>query len=190
MLPMNGHPDAAESDVEFDVAEMDTLTRSVEGVKMPLVDIRTGLPKRHRDGSPVTITLQGRQSAAFRDTLHQIQQKRAADRANNAEKPVESETERREREDRLFLIACTVDWSFKSMDRLPFPCTPANVRKFWHDPRFRTVSENAIAFIMADANFLAASAANSGNTQDTSSSSAVLFPRAPVVSATYSEATG
>jgi hypothetical protein len=181
------HPDKS-ADAEFDFAEFDTKTRAELGAKMPLLDMRTGLPKRHPDGTAITISLLGRQSEAFRETLHKVQQRRAADRLATDRYP-ESETERREREDREFLIACTVDWSFKVMDGQPFPCSPVNIRKLWNDPRFRTVAETAIAFIMADANFLALSPNGSANSPATSSSSAAPFPTTAAASATYSEAT-
>lgn len=168
---------AEPTDFDFDIAEFDTHTLAETGMKMPLLDLRTGLPRRRRDGVPVTITLLGRQSDAFRDTLHKIQTARVTDRLNT-DKPVESDAQRREREDRDFLIACTADWSFTIMDGKPFTCTPGNIRKFWNDRRFRSLHESGIAFIMADANFLAPLPDNLANTPAITSSSPALSPTA------------
>jgi hypothetical protein len=52
---------------DFDLACIDTLTRSQQCAPMEVINYRTGLPMRHADGTPVTVTLLGRASDVYRE---------------------------------------------------------------------------------------------------------------------------
>lgn len=174
-----------EKNEKFDLASLDTLTLSEEGMPMPLINPRTRTPIRNEDGTPLTITLLGRHSEAFRETLRNSQQ----GRADLTSRGIAISDEHREREDIATLVACTRDWTLQLLDGKEFPCTPQNVRKLWNDQRFRGLRESAIAFILADGNFLRDLPDTSGDTPDTNSSLAGAYPRA-VLSETSSAATG
>lgn len=152
---------------DFDLQQLDTLTLSEVGVAMPIIDMRTNRTMTNEDGSDVSITLLGRQSETFRMTLRQIQKQRQKLR----EERKEVDAEHLEKEDVITLIACTRDWTIKRLSGQDFPCTPANIRRLWTDSRFRSLREVAIAFIMADANFLPRMATGSDDMLDTTSPS-------------------
>jgi len=159
---------------KFDLAALDTKTLSEQGMPMPIIHPRTRTPIMNEDGTPLTITLLGRHSEAFRETLRASQQ----GRADLTARGIAISDEHREREDINTLVACTRDWTFQVLDGKEFPCTPQNVRKLWNDTRFRGLRETAIGFILSDGNFLRDLPGSSADMPDTSSSSAVAFPRA------------
>jgi hypothetical protein len=136
----------------FDFADLDTLTLSERGVDMPLVNLRTRAALIDDDGTPLTITLAGRQSDTFRSSLKSLLSRRAEAAARN---PGTTDTDTKEIDDIEILIACTLGWTFKIFDKQPFPCTPLNIRKLWNDPRFRPQRAQAMDFLLTDANFLA-----------------------------------
>lgn len=169
----------------FDLAELDTLTLAEEGVEMPLLHPRTRAAILDEDGkTPLTITLAGRQSDAFRDVLKAIQSRRGELRIRGQEQDGDA----KEREDIEILVACTRAWTLKMLDKGPFPCTPANVRKLWNDARFRTLRETAMAFLLTDANFLPPPSSASEDTPNTISSYVARF-QPEAASQTLSEAT-
>ena len=169
----------------FDLAELDTLTLAEQGLPMPLINLRTRAQLIDDDGTPVTITLVGRQSEAFRDALKSIQTKRGELRNRGQE----ADSDAKEREDIDILIACTRDWSFKTLDKAPFPCTPQNIRKLWHDNRFRPLRELAMNFLLLDANFLAQTSNESDVTPAISLSSVARSRTTQAPSQTPSKAT-
>jgi hypothetical protein len=157
-------------DDDFDLLQFDTLTLAETGVPMPLIDLRNNQVMRNKDGSEVTITLMGRHSTTFRETLVKIQERRSE--LISQRKPID--TAQREKEDIATLIACTRDWTIRQLGRQEFPCTAANIRRLWSDERFRSLREIAMAFILGDANFLAPTSSNSSDMLGTNSSSTDL----------------
>jgi hypothetical protein len=117
---------------------------------MPVVHPGTGHVFYNEDKSPVTITLLGRSSEAFRDVLRQIQVNRA-DMANRRQTITDDDIYK---EDTDTLLACTVNWTIKVLRGEAFPCNPQNARKLWTDMEFRWLRERALQFIIQDANFL------------------------------------
>lgn len=137
--------------MSFDISSLDIMTAQDQGAVMEVVDPRTGQVARGADGNPVTITLLGRYSAKARDTQRKLQNRRLDQarrgRSNNMT------AEEIEAEANEILVACTVAWSFDSLDGQPFPCNEANARKFWNDPRFRHIREQADTFVATEGNF-------------------------------------
>jgi hypothetical protein len=167
----------------FDLSEMDTLTLAEAGVPMPILNLRTRTPVVDDDGSAVTITFAGRQSETFREVLKAIQTRRG-EAVNRLGVNIDAET--KEREDIDILIACTLAWTIKTLDHQPFPCSPQNIRKLWNDPRFRPLREQAMGFLLNDANFLPQTSGVSDDTPVTSSLSVVPSRTAAAASETPS----
>jgi hypothetical protein len=118
---------------------------------MEIVDPK-GEIVRDDQGNPVTITLRGKNSEAARAAERkavnrQIEAARRGRKNVNHVEDVESQNLDR-------LEACTVDWSFTELDGKPFPCNPANARQFWGDRRFRSIRDQAEAFIADEQNFI------------------------------------
>ncbi len=134
----------------FDIATLDTLTLSEEGVPMPVAHPKTRKALIGSNGTPITVTLLGKNSDTARAAM-----RRQADRASErASRGIVSSPEDRERNDAEFLAACTKAWTFDQMDGAPFPCTSQNAEKLWSDQRFRWLREQALAFILEDGNFI------------------------------------
>lgn len=167
--------------MSFDIALLDTKTLSDAGVQMTLVHLKTGEPLMHTKENPgdpdkpVTITVHGRQSQVFRDWLRATQATRAQEAAARQKQNLpalsaEELAEQAEADNNAMMIACTEDWSFTELHGKPFPCTEANKRLFYTDPRFRSYRQQVFDFIMADSNFLAKSLSDFKSSPATSSS--------------------
>jgi hypothetical protein len=136
--------------MSFDLAALDTRTKSEAGMPMTLISPKTLSPILNDAGEPVTITLRGRNSAAYKAVFRTIQQ-RSRERANRGITPTDDEQRTDEAE---FVSACTVAWTFTDLDGAPFPCTPENIHKLWNDPRFTWILEQATRFAANDGNFI------------------------------------
>lgn len=134
----------------FDIAALEVQSRSESGMPMSIIHPRTKVPVLDEEKNPVTITLLGRNSATFRETQRRIRDRRA-DRASKAIKATDEDLERDELD---LLVAVTIGWTFTVMDGQPFPCNPENARRFWADPRFVWIREQAMSFVLEDGNFL------------------------------------
>lgn len=135
----------------FDIGRLETLTKSEKGVKMELIHPASMSQVLREDGEPVTITLLGANSEAFREAQRQVQDRRATRVAKGAK----TTTDDVRGEDFHILMACTVDWTFDKLDGQPFPFNRENSRKFWGDRRFDWIFRAAIVFIVQEGNFLA-----------------------------------
>ncbi len=134
----------------FDLTKLDSRSKSETGVEMKIIHPGTLAPITNSDGQPVTITLRGRNSTAYKTAFRMVQD-RARERAARGLRPNDEET----RVDEIdFLCAVTTDWKFTELDGAPFPCTPENIRKLWSDERFTWVLEQATRFAANDGNFL------------------------------------
>ena len=141
----------------FDIACLDTLTASQTGAAMPVVNLRTGIPYRLDDDkkTPVTITLLGRASDAYRAKQRVLQERRADRQARG----IILSPEEVGQEDAELLTICTVGWTIEQLDGQPFPFSAANAALLWSDPRFVALRGRAIQFLIDDGNFLPISSA-------------------------------
>ena len=139
----------------FDIACLDTYTRSQSGTDMTVTNPRSNAPMLRDDGSPVTITLHGRASDQYREKQREIQQ----GRADRAARGIATNSDEIAQEDVAILIACTVTWNIDEMDGKPFPASPDNIRLLWSDHRFMGLRDRAIRHILDDGNFLPVSSA-------------------------------
>ena len=135
----------------FDIAVLDTLTRSQEGVPMPVLHPATRQVIMLEDGRPWTITLCGRSSDAHRSVMREIEAGRA-DRLARGQQPTPEDIER---DNNRVLVACTKGWTTVLRDAVPFEYSHDNARTLWSDRRFAWLRDQAIRFIQDDANFLA-----------------------------------
>jgi hypothetical protein len=134
----------------FDIATLETRTRSEAGATMQLNHPSSGSPILDDKGQPITITLLGRNSDAYERAARVVVERRIE---RNARGVVATADEAREDECEI-LTACTKGWSFDKMGNEDFPCTPENIRKFWRDRRFPWIFEAAQRFVLSDGNFL------------------------------------
>ena len=137
--------------MSFDISALDTLTKSQDGVEMPLIHQGTGKPFLTDAGVPLFIRLRGRTSDEYMGAEESIREQRNA----IMRRGVQVGQQEADSFGTALLVAATVDWNFDSMDGAPFPCTPQNARRLWSDKRFRWVRESAFAFVANDGNFLA-----------------------------------
>lgn len=166
----------------FDIASIG-LERTESGSPWPLLHPKTKAPLLNPDKTPITITLLGQYSEAFREDRRQCQIARGEfvdvavkNDPKLVDKTIPLPRDFLERWDTSLLVACTTDWSFTSMDGQPFPCTMANAARFWADSRFWRFREPAVAFIMEDGNFLAEESIILSGTPDISSGSTSRSP--------------
>lgn len=149
--PLPSQPAAPATKGGFDIGRLETLTKSEQGVKMELIHPVSMSQVLRADSAPVTITLLGANSEAFREAQRQVQDRRAARVAKGAK----TSSDDVRSEDFHILMACTVDWTFDQLDGQPFPYSRDNCRKFWSDRRFDWIFRAAIIFIVQEGNFLA-----------------------------------
>jgi hypothetical protein len=133
--------------MSFDIAALDVVTPSDAGAVMELIDLRTGEVAKDSEGKPVWIKLAGVYSSKTREAERALNEQRILSIRDGKPAPSDSEATAG-----LF-AACTLDWSFDTMDGKPFPCTPENAKAFWLDPRFATILNQADRFVSKIANF-------------------------------------
>jgi hypothetical protein len=134
----------------FDIAKLETSTRSEEGVEMEVIHPRTQAPVLNDDGSPVTITLLGRNSEAYLEEERAMRDRRQS----RLTRGIKLTQEDLDDDEARLLCAATKAWTFATMGGQDFPCTPQNARRLWSDRRFRWLRERAIQFVLMDGNFL------------------------------------
>jgi hypothetical protein len=134
----------------FDLASLDTRTRSEAGVPMTVVHPKTRGPVSRADGTVVTITLLGRCSDTYRDKQRELNERNA----EMASRGIRQGRDEREQDDIELLVACTRAWTFDQLDGVDFPCTPENARRLWGDTRFLWLRDQSISHIQTDGNFL------------------------------------
>lgn len=134
----------------FDLASLDSRTRSVAGVRFKVRDPRTATPMRNSVGEEVFVLLHGRNSPIFEQLQQQANDARAARAAAGIE--LSSEELRQERVD--YVAGCTSGWNIEQLDGQPFPYSPENAKRMWADKRFSWLLNEAWAFVINEANFL------------------------------------
>ena len=132
----------------FDIAELDSSGPADDGRDMEVLRL-DGTVVRDEEGSALTITLRGRLSRAVQNADRDIQLRRL----ENARRGRRATLEDAENELTETLVAATKAWKFSKMDGQEFPCSPENARKFWADPRFLHIREQAIVFMREDSRF-------------------------------------
>ena len=134
----------------FDIAKLDTQTRSEQGVAMTVRHPGTGLAILDDQGEPVTITLMGNNSEAFRTMQRAISERRQARRAKRIEITVDD----LRNDDTEVMAALTLGWTFTEMDGKPFSFSPENARRLWADTRWEWLFNEAVSFTAAAGNFM------------------------------------
>lgn len=137
--------------IDFDLAGLDTKAASEQGAVMSVFNI-DGSVRRDRTGNPVTLTLLGVDSDAYRKATRKNMNKRFARR-----NPGKITAEELEVESLEVLAACTAAWSgIISRDGKDVPCNPANAKALYEAaPELR---DQVDRFINDRANFLQTSA--------------------------------
>ena len=135
----------------FDLTKLDIIAKSEAGTPMMVLHPKDGAPIRNDDQKPITITLKGRNSQAFKAANRVIQERNR----ERAARGVTSNDEEARQNEIEFLTAVTVTWDFSELDGQPFPPTPDNIRKLWSDARFSWIADQASRFAVNDGNFLA-----------------------------------
>lgn len=138
---------------EFDLAALDTVTRSEQGVTMPVKQFGSDEPLIARNGTPVTITVFGPDSPAYRNAFREQMKRRMAEKASdfNPEKAEEATID--------LLARCTISWTgVLDLEGNAIPCTPENVRKLFS--KYPVIRAQVDAFVSDRANFLLASSEN------------------------------
>lgn len=146
---MASRPLLLEGIMAFDLAKLDIATPSDEGRDMK-VRYPNGNPVLDDKGEPLTVKLLGRFSERARAKEREQTLKRLEQQKNGITRGPEDF----EREAQDYLAACTVGWSFDTLDGAPFAYSPENALKLWRDRRFGHVRLQADAFIGGDANFM------------------------------------
>jgi hypothetical protein len=118
---------------------------------MPVLHPSKRTPFLNDAGQPITITVHGRNSAAFQNLQVEFQ-RRGADRTARS---ITLTNEEAYQERAEIVAACTMGWTFDSMDGQPFPFSAENAERFWSDGRWRWLLDEAYLFIAQDGNFLA-----------------------------------
>jgi hypothetical protein len=134
----------------FDLASLDTRTRSEAGVPLTLVHPKTRGPVTRADGSVVTVTLLGRCSDTHRDKSRELAERTA----EMASRGIRQSRDEREADDAELLVACTKGWTIDKMDGQDFPYSPENARRLWTDTRFLWLRDQAVNHVLTDGNFL------------------------------------
>jgi hypothetical protein len=135
----------------FDLATLETSTKSELGVPLEVIHPRTQTPVLNDAGEPITITLLGRNSEAYLEEERRMRERRQ-ERLSRGIKLVQDDFDR---DEAMLLTAATTAWMFDQMDGQPFPCNRQNAMRLWSDKRFRWLRERAIRFVVEDGNFLA-----------------------------------
>lgn len=139
--------------MDFDFAEIDTVTLSERGVEMPVKRFGTNEPLLNRNGEPVCITLLGPDSNRFRAVFRDQLKRRIGERQPDFD------PDRNDAAALELLVACTVSWrGVLDMEGQPIPCTPDTVRKLLS--RYPVIRAQVDAFVNDRANFLLGSSAD------------------------------
>jgi hypothetical protein len=138
--------------VTFDIARFDTRTRAEAGAEMVILrPAPPYAPFLDDDKKPLSLSLKGRNSTAYKAIQRELQMRNADRSARDITRT--DEDEQRDRFD--VLVAVTAGWSFDQMDGQPFAFSPENVRKLWADNRWDWLQTQALNFVNAEGNFLA-----------------------------------
>jgi hypothetical protein len=137
---------------KFDLGAVDTKSLSDCGVQMVVRKLNSPDALIARNGMPVTITLLGPDSAAYRDFSREQVRKRIA-RAQDQKDLSTVDFQQVEADGLELLINCTVEWeNVLDTSGLPIECNPDNVRALYVG--YPVVREQVDSFVVSRANFL------------------------------------
>jgi hypothetical protein len=140
--------------MSFEISALDSATPAETGFPMFLFKPGTREPVTNELGEPIFIKLRGRLSNSAAAADRAIQLSRLDRQKKQVVLDGDALMAAAEQETVSLLAACTVEWNFDTLDGRPFPYSRENAMKFWGDPRFKSIREQATAFINTDANFL------------------------------------
>lgn len=139
--------------MDFDLAQLDTVTRSEAGVDMVVKQFGSDAPLINRKGEGVVIKLLGPDSSVYRTVFREQMKRRIND------KPGDFDPDRNDAAALDMLVRCTVSWrGVLDMQGDEIPCTEDTVRKLY--VRYPVIRAQVDAFISDRANFLLASSSN------------------------------
>ncbi|MBF0394893.1 MAG: hypothetical protein HQL38_19630 [Alphaproteobacteria bacterium] len=133
----------------LDLASLDTAAVANSGAVMTLLHPATRQPLAGDDGNPITITLAGQDSEAWRKAQRAVSNRRLAARGKS-----KLTAEDLEAESLAMLAQCTLGWTGVALDGKPLDCTQANARQLYE--RLPWVREQADDFVADRANYMAA----------------------------------
>lgn len=133
----------------FDLSKLSSAESAEQGAVMEVRHPETGEPLMAEDGSPVTITLAGEDSSAYRRALHASQNRRFQ-RGNLAK----IKAEELHNDNLEILAACTLAWSNLAYAGEELPCTKHNALRLYRDEGFRWLVEQVDAFVKDRSHFL------------------------------------
>lgn len=131
----------------MDLSNFNTVPAANAGAPMTVRD-PSGAPIVAADGSPVTITLRGRDSEVFLQTERKIIDRRVSHGGSSAAA--------REQDGIDLLAKCTVSWCGIVVEGEELECTEANARRVYRD--FRFIRDQADAFIGDRSHFMSRAA--------------------------------
>lgn len=117
--------------------------------------------------APVSITLTGEDSAAFRRVEREQNNRRLKDLSRGRKRDLTDEELEASAIERL--SACTVGWHGIVLDGETLPCTKHNASRLYSEPRLAWVREQVNEFVRDRRNFLPSSETMSSPTANTSS---------------------
>jgi hypothetical protein len=135
----------------FDLAKLDTLKRSEQGVDFIIRHPSTGAPMLKDDGkTPLSIRLLGSASEKARATQRALNQRNAAAASRNVQLTDEDLKAQRTE----YMSAITLGWNIDKLDGQDFPFTPENTQELWSSVRWEWMVVQAYNFVFQAGNFL------------------------------------
>jgi nucleoside 2-deoxyribosyltransferase len=108
----------------FDLDDMDTTTLSERGVAFQIMRLdRPSEPLRNRDGSAVTITVLGPDSAKYRHHQSLAVRKRVEEAAASGSGILTQDSDESLTQAITLMASITTEWTFKNAANEPIPCT-------------------------------------------------------------------
>lgn len=136
----------------MDLSKYDTAKFADEGATMEVI-APDGTPAKNDDGTPVTITVLGHDSRAYRDAANRLSRRTSVKMKAGS---LEIDRVQLEADEIEKLTACTTSWHGIGLDGVAaLPCTPENVKKVY--TRFAWLREQVSAFMGERANYLGGS---------------------------------
>lgn len=135
----------------MDFNALDTKAAAEAGAAIPLENPFTNEPLFLDDGSPVTITVMGADSAVMREYVRQITDDRLAAAQKDKKRVVT--IGKLEREKVEGLAAVTVAWNVFPLDGETLACNKTNACRLYADPRFPWIIEQIDRAVVDRARF-------------------------------------
>jgi len=114
----------------MDLSTLSTKQKSEDGVVMEVEDPRDGDPLLDEDGNPVTITVAGSDSKAYRTYSRKAQNKRLKN-LKPGQRKIDLDAAEMEEEQLNLLVECTLDWDGIAWEGKPLECTKPNAKMLY-----------------------------------------------------------